>query len=75
MCVTTSKRLALVPAVAQAGDVMAIIPGMQVPYVLRVYSQGKREPLTYQLVGGCYLDNAMEGELADSEEPTEIVLV
>lgn len=62
LCVTTSGRLALVPEAARAGDVFAVIPGLQTPYVLRLWRDeaGERE---YQLVGECYLDGVMNGEV------------
>lgn len=69
--VTACGRLALVPATAEAGDVVVVIPGLQVPYVLRECKGVSRQ---YQLVGECYLDGAMRGEV-DLGGAERIVLV
>lgn len=55
---TTQGRLALVPLVAEYGDVCCIFRGMAAPVVLRQTSENM-----YRLVGDMYLDGVMDGEL------------
>jgi hypothetical protein len=55
---TTSGKLALIPLVAEPGDVCCVVQGLDVPVVLRLTSQG-----SYKLVGDAYVNGVMEGEL------------
>jgi len=56
-CVLEGGRLAFVPSTAMAGDVVAVLFGGEVPYVLRrVSSRG------YLVIGECYVDGIMHGE-------------
>jgi hypothetical protein len=55
---TEKKRLALVPSVAEVGDVCCVVQGMDVPVTLRRTSRG-----TYKLVGESYIHGVMDGEL------------
>lgn len=54
---TSHGRLANIPIGAQAGDIVCIILGGSVPYVLRPQKDGY-----YSLVGECYLHGLMHGE-------------
>jgi hypothetical protein len=60
---TKSERIALAPAVARLDDICSTIPGLSVPFVLR-----PTENDTYNMVGGCYLQGIMTGELVESEQ-------
>jgi hypothetical protein len=75
LAVTAGRRFALVPPTAEVGDVFAVIPGMQTPYVLRLCRGSAGAEPEYQLVGECYLDGAMGGELMDIGSVVEVVLV
>jgi hypothetical protein len=58
---TTESRLALVPLVAEVGDIFCVIQGMDVPVVLRKTRSGR-----YKFVGEAYVQGVMEGELMES---------
>ncbi len=84
-CVTEAGRMALVPSPTKAGDVIALIYGHQVPFVLRqvkpvldgdTMSSGP----VYQLVGECYVHGVMHGEALpslseDGTLPTQKILI
>ncbi|KAF2966163.1 hypothetical protein GQX73_g7402 [Xylaria multiplex] len=55
--ITAAGRLGLGYDNIQAGDVVAIIRGAQVPYILRMQRTGK-----YTLVSEAYVDGIMDGE-------------
>lgn len=57
LCTTSKGGLASVPPKAQDGDLICIIYGGEVPYVLRPHAPG-----VYTLVGECYVDGIMHGE-------------
>lgn len=77
LCITTGNRLGVVPPVTEKGDVVCIIPGMQTPYTLRP-SYGppiggpERE---YALVGECFIDGMMDGEMMDEKAAIPIAIV
>ncbi|KAF4633367.1 hypothetical protein G7Y89_g4750 [Cudoniella acicularis] len=56
-CKTASGRLGFVPNSAQEGDVICIMYGGEVPYVLRPAKSG-----FFKLVGECFIDGIMHGE-------------
>ncbi|KAL6790975.1 HET domain-containing protein [Trichoderma sp. SZMC 28012] len=58
--VTDAGDFAAVPKAAQKGDVVCIFNGGRVPYVLRSCANGN-----YTLVGECYVDGMMRGEVKD----------
>ncbi|PKK50013.1 hypothetical protein CI102_7199 [Trichoderma harzianum] len=58
--VTDAGDFAAVPKAAQKGDVVCIFNGGRVPYVLRPCANGN-----YTLVGECYVDGMMRGEVRD----------
>jgi hypothetical protein len=60
----TTSSMGFVPNTAQAGMPIYILQGCSVPVVLRKCSDC-HEPNTFNLVGDCYIDGAMEGELVD----------
>jgi hypothetical protein len=55
-CVTKAGRFACVPLEAEENDVICILFGANVPYVLR--QKGEH----YEVVGECYVDGIMHGE-------------
>lgn len=57
---TRSNRMGLVPNEARDGNWIALILGNQVPYVLRSL---KRGDYSCRLIGECYIDGFMYGEL------------
>ncbi|KAL7919896.1 heterokaryon incompatibility domain-containing protein [Trichoderma austrokoningii] len=58
--ITDSGDFAAVPKAARKGDVVCIFNGGRVPYVLRPCRNGH-----YTLVGECYVDGMMRGEVRD----------
>lgn len=77
--VTTKGFYGLGPQLVRKGDVIAVFPGVIVPYVLRYTGRDKQ----YKLVGTCYVHGIMRGEAlspegslrADSNEAQEITIV
>ena len=55
--VTNNGRLACVPKDSSEGDVICVLFGGEVPYVLRSAGDG-----FYTVVGECYVDDIMHGE-------------
>ena len=61
-CSTKQGRIGLVPCTTQTGDLVAVIMGADVPFVLRLSGVG-----TYELVGDCYIHGVMNGEALQGE--------
>jgi hypothetical protein len=60
LCVTNNHLLALVPQLTRPKDIICLIFGGQVPFVLRPINNGAE--IRYRLVGECYLHGLMDGE-------------
>jgi hypothetical protein len=52
--------MGLGPPLAESGDIVCVLLGAPVPFVLREYAQGK-----YFLIGECYMDGFMDGQALD----------
>ncbi|VUC34395.1 unnamed protein product [Clonostachys rosea] len=63
MFTTEDGALGLCPATAMAGDMIVILYGGDVPYLLRPSEKAG----TYRFIGECYLDGAMNGEAFDPD--------
>ena len=61
-CSTTDGRIGLVPRSSAAGDLICVLYGGRVPYVLRPCEIG------YSLIGECYIHGLMNGEAMDMEQ-------
>ena len=61
-CLTDYGRLSSVPLEALVGDRICIISGVAVPYVLR------KAPIGFRVIGPCYLDGFMKGEVLELSE-------
>ncbi|KAK8024469.1 Heterokaryon incompatibility protein [Apiospora rasikravindrae] len=59
--ITTNGYIGVCHPDAAVGDVVAVLRGGSVPYILREYSQG------HILVGECYVHGIMDGELIDRQ--------
>jgi hypothetical protein len=71
--VTGENRIAHGPMDTQKGDVLAILAGGNVPYVLRKDSRSRsHSPDTYAFVGECYVNGVMEGELLKKDELRDV---
>lgn len=58
LCWSEDGHLGLVPRHTQVGDVLCVLPGSVVPFVVREMGGGD-----YMLVGECYVHDVMQGEL------------
>lgn len=68
--VTKKGSLGLSSDQIASGDVIAIIQGSQVPFVLRPHGEGR-----YQVISEAYVDGIMDGEATSLSECRSIVLV
>jgi heterokaryon incompatibility protein (HET) len=57
---TKNGRLGIGHRFSRKGDVVYVFPGLSVPFVLRKYPDGN-----YKLIGDCYINGVMEGELME----------
>ncbi|KAH6638780.1 heterokaryon incompatibility protein-domain-containing protein [Boeremia exigua] len=78
-CAVTCKGyIGWIPAKARKGDVVVLIPGGNVPYILRQVHQ-KSSPLDtvrrYEFVGDAYIHGIMHGEAYDGTKLEPIILV
>jgi Heterokaryon incompatibility protein (HET) len=71
-CVTEEGRMAIVPPLTLPDDIICIIKGSRMPFVLR--KSKKKDSLVCQLVGCCYVHGVMDGELQISEAQTFTIL-
>jgi hypothetical protein len=59
-CVTAQGRLGVVPCNTRDGDIVAVLYGAQVPFIIRPKKSAKE--IQYELVGECYIHGLMDGE-------------
>jgi hypothetical protein len=76
-CVTKEGRMAIVPPKTLPGDIVCIIKGARMPYVLReleeaAFLEGEEQQL-YNLVGCCYVHGSMDGEMLVEKVDTFII--
>jgi hypothetical protein len=64
------RRLALTPDLTEKDDLIAILHGSRVPVVLRARPNGK-----FAVIGQCYYDGAMYGEVADPNDDDAHILI
>jgi hypothetical protein len=63
LCVTKNDRLGLCLAETCAGDIVAVLIGAAVPFIMHRY-----EDFSYKLVGDTYIYGLMNGEALESQE-------
>ena len=61
-CATIGGRIGMVPRSAAAGDIVCVLYGGRVPFVLRPCEKG------YTLIGECYIHGLMDGEAMDMDQ-------
>ena len=66
---TVNGYLGLVPRETRAGDIIALLPGGRLPFVLR--SRGG----PWELIGPCYIHGVMYGEAFDESQCGEVRLI
>jgi hypothetical protein len=59
-CVTAEERIGIVPCNTRDGDMVAVLYGAQVPFVIRPKKDTKE--VQFELVGECYIHGLMDGE-------------
>lgn len=71
LCITADDRVGQAPRRAKVGDLICILFGGEVPFVIRPTENG-----AYTLVGECYINGVMDGELVNpgQAESTQIIL-
>lgn len=73
-----TEYLALVPAMCEVGDAVAICRGVKVPLVLRrrvTEGEGEKKEDTWEFVGDAYVHGVMGGEKWDEESCRDICVV
>jgi hypothetical protein len=55
--------MTIMPPGSLAGDVICVIKGARMPFILRPTSAIGESPGYYRLVGCCYIHGVMDGEL------------
>jgi hypothetical protein len=58
-CVTAEGRIGIVPYNTRDGDVVAVLYGAEVPFIIRPKDT---EEVQFELVGECYIHGLMDGE-------------
>jgi hypothetical protein len=66
---TRADRLGQMPRSARLGDAICVFPGARVPYLLRPLRLG-----TYAVVGECYLNGVMDGQVLASRHFQEQIV-
>ncbi|KAH7095536.1 heterokaryon incompatibility protein-domain-containing protein [Paraphoma chrysanthemicola] len=58
------------PSYMRSGDMIVVLSGGTIPFIIRPVDEGK-----YRLMGECYCDGIMDGEIVTQRAKEEIVLV
>jgi hypothetical protein len=61
-----AEYMGLAPLEAESGDFVFIIPGVSVPFVMREENGG------FRLVGECYVQNVMDGEVIEGLDASQL---
>ncbi|TEA19467.1 Heterokaryon incompatibility protein 6, OR allele [Colletotrichum sidae] len=64
---TAEGRLCMVPREARKGDVVCLLLGSEVPFVIRPFTEG-----TYTLIGDAYVSGVMDGEALTSGRYSQV---
>lgn len=62
-CLLSDKSAGLVPEHSEIGDIVCVVQGARVPYVIRPKAVTEDGTQTYELVGECYIGGLMKGEV------------
>ncbi|PMD60763.1 HET-domain-containing protein [Hyaloscypha bicolor E] len=68
---TTGGFMAIVPKEARVGDIICVLFGMEVPFVLRPVSVEAGEEQTHLLIGWCYCHGIMMGECLETGQASQ----
>ncbi|PVH71043.1 HET-domain-containing protein [Cadophora sp. DSE1049] len=73
-CVTDEGKIGIVPRNARVGDIVVVLHGAQVPFIVRPKTETME--LQFELIGECYVRGLMDGEALELGLPaTELVFV
>lgn len=61
-CATEGRYLGWVPRGVEKGDVVCVLEGGEVPFVMRLAKDGR-----YEVLGDCYIHGIMDGEATKRE--------
>jgi hypothetical protein len=68
LSLTMEGQWVLVPQDAQKDDIIVVVKGFELPYVLRpVPGEDGQDSNTYKILGPCYRGDVMDGEVLQSE--------
>lgn len=70
-CITKKGYIGWVPPLSQEGDIVCIFAGLYTPYLVRPYDRGTGMKMGYRLVGACYINGMMDGEMWNHERESE----
>jgi hypothetical protein len=73
LCITSEGYLGIVPPFANLGDTIWAFAGAPNPYVLRASSIDRKPMTRHELVGVCYIEGIMNGELENLYLTPEII--
>lgn len=74
---TRGGRIGLVPKMVRPGDGVAVVNGCQTPFVVRrvgrVRCEGEEAEGAVQVIGACYVQGWMTGEIGDGRERVKVM--
>jgi hypothetical protein len=70
--ITRKGYIGWVPPFTQEGDLICIFAGIHSPFLVRPHYRGRGLKTAYLLVGACYLNGMMDGEMWGDEMQTDI---
>ena len=76
LCSTQHGRIGIIPPYSQKGDRICVFSGAPNPFLLRPSidpCRADRLRTAYELVGVCYIDGVMQGELQDLDLEMEMI--
>ncbi|KAN0094147.1 hypothetical protein V8E51_017331 [Hyaloscypha variabilis] len=76
LCLSSKGYFGVVPAFTEAKDVICVISGARLPYIIRPISGStSTTEKRYQLIGACWIDGIMFGELAESQQVIQEIIL
>jgi hypothetical protein len=72
--ISEKGHYAMVPFETQEGDVLAVLPGGKIPFILRPVTApaGEKSEPSFSIVGGGYVHGFMDGEVSAGVERQEL---
>jgi hypothetical protein len=63
--VSSSGYIGLVPSSSENGDCVVFFKGCRFPCVVRPVARPENKTIWYKIVGDCYIDSFMDGQIKD----------